>query len=337
LTFAAAASAQTTVVSEDFSDISDWDDLSKAVTWGGNTSATSIFETVDDTSNGSSGSVARLIAAEQEHIGYGTDDTRMFQCLDYQFASPIDRSSGNVTITVTFKARWDSRSLSNEGSRLVVSLSHDYPTGGLDLDLDDKWDDDLTDPGKVHWWARPAYNMRIRTVGQEALLIYGGGHDAWAEYETGGDPAYTWLPGFSSAIQGDSPQTSEEGCAGAGTGRYSQTEYREYQYVITPTASQLWYDIDNNGTVDGDEMCGTLDISGGYDSSGNPDPNGIYDAYGYVANFATIEGIRLFMRGSDGTAQAMIDSLSVEWVPEPATLSLLALGGVALLRKRRRR
>ena len=39
----------------------------------------------------------------------------------------------------------------------------------------------------------------------------------------------------------------------------------------------------------------------------------------------------------DNDSQVLIDNVSINPVPEPATLSLLALGALALLRRRRRR
>ena len=91
--------------------------------------------------------------------------------------------------------------------------------------------------------------------------------------------------------------------------------------MIGTTQQQLWYDPESDG-FEPDDLCGTQDISGAYDSEG------------YRRNFPTIDGIRLYWRGSDDKAQARIDWLTVDVIPEPTTLSLLAVSGLALARHR---
>ncbi len=283
-----------TLIDEDFSDLNAWNDLSTAITWAGSGSA---FTTA--------GGVVEMTDTAKSNTGWTVgEDLLTFNCLDHQFASPIDRTVSDTVITVNFRAKWSPGALSNEGSRFVVTLTHDYPSGGLDMDKDDKWND-FSD----EWWARPAYNMRIRTLQDEAMLMYGGGPATEGEFEHN---ATHWMPGFSSGPGGHSPQPGTHGVVGAGAGRYSQSEFKDYQYIITPTQQQLWYD---------GQLVGTQDISDAFDSQG------------FRQDFAAIAGIRLYWRGS-AESQAIIDSLSVDVVPEPASLTLLGLGA-ALLRRRR--
>ena len=108
----------------------------------------------------------------KDHVGWTIgSDLYTYTCLDKRFAVPIHRRGGEIIITVGFRAKWSVGGLSGEGSRFNIAFTHDYPPGGLDMDRDDKYND-FTGP---HWWARPAYNMRIRTRTDAAMLMYGGG------------------------------------------------------------------------------------------------------------------------------------------------------------------
>ncbi|MGC9453993.1 MAG: PEP-CTERM sorting domain-containing protein [Phycisphaerae bacterium] len=314
LVLCASAGAQQVLLNDDFSDLSNWVDLSKAVTWGGNTTPTSAF-----TTNADGAGKVSISSAGQAATGYGSDELRMFQCLDFVFDSPVDISDQNAELNVTFNARWDNRSLSNEGSRFNVFYTYDYPEGGMDLTLDDKYND-FSD----HWWGRPAYNMRIRHNANEALLIWGGGTDTSTnpiegEFEHNDD---FWMPGFSSSPGGNSPQPGVFGCEGAGAGNYSQSEYKQYQYILKwdegDFVQQLWYD----GAMVGEQIIANATET--------------YNGDDYLAQYDTIEGIRLFWRAAGDDAQAILDDISVTYVPEPATLAVLGLGGIGVLLRRRR-
>lgn len=310
----ASAGAQQVLLSEDFNDLSNWVDLSKAVTWGGNSTATSAF-----TTNADGAGKLSITSTAQSYTGYGSDDLRMFQNLDFVFDSPVDISDPNAELNVTFNAKWDSRSLSNEGSRFNVFYTYDYPAGGMDLTLDDKYND-FSD----ECWGRPAYNMRIRTEADESMLMFGGGKDTSTdpiEGEFEHNDTF-WMPGFSSGPSGHSPQPGTFGVVGAGAGRYSQSEYKQYQYILKwdegDFVQQLWYD----GALVGEQVL--------------PNETESYNGDDYLAQYDSIEGVRLFWRGSDGRAQAILDDLSVTYVPEPATLAMLGLGGLSVLLRRRR-
>ncbi len=305
-----------TLIDEDFSDISDWNDLSTAVTWGGNAGPVSAFT--------STGGAVTLTSTAKSHAGYASaDDLKTFTALDMQFGSAIDRTNpATNTITIDFRAKWSAGVISGEGSRFNITLNHDYPSGGLDMDLDDKYNDFTND-----WWARPAYNARVRLQNDETLMMYGGGPDSEGEYEKYGSD--WWLAGFSSGPGGHSPQPGTNGVVGAGTGLYSQSEYKDYRYVITPEGQEFWFDAAGDG-FDAGDLRGTMLFSN-WDSDGD----GI-DDNGFRLDFETIEGIRLYWRGA-AESQAMLDSLTVNVTPEPATLVVLSLGGLGAVLRRRRR
>lgn len=281
----------TTIFSDDFNSglSSDWVDLTLAKSWTGKAAGVSGFVQKD-------GGISTSDNTEA-NSGYGATKTSMFQNIDYQFDTPVDRSAGDTTITINFKAKWESGSLSGEGSRLVVTYVHDYPTGGLDV----------ADPSKItnhssQWWARPAYNMRIRTQTNDALIMYGGGPEVEGEFEIDGN-GY-WLPGFSSAPGGSSPQSFVNGVEGAGTGNYSQSTFKDYSYILKPDRQELWYD----GNLVGTQILGDI-----------TNPANDFDINGWRKQFDTIEGVRFFWRASNGTAQAIIDDVEII-VDAPASL-----------------
>lgn len=283
---------QTIIFSDNFDSglSSQWVDLSTALPWGGNPVGTSAFTTA--------GGYVTLTENAKNNTGYGAGKLSMFQALDFQFPEPIDRSGGQATITVEFRAKWDTGTLSNEGSRLGLHFVHSYLEGGLDVNTPSK----VTDASE-EWWAKPAYNMRIRTVQQDSLLMYGGGPTAEGEFEYDAGNGY-WLPGFSSAPGGASPQNFVPGVEGAGVGNYSQTEWKDYKYVLKPDRQELWYD----GILVGTQMLGDI-----------TDPAQTFDNNGYQKQFDVIEGVRLFIRGQAGRAQAFVDDFVI-MVDQPATI-----------------
>jgi hypothetical protein len=325
LALCASAGAQITLIDEDFSDISEWDDLTTAVSWAHS----------PDSGILQSGGTVTLTSDARDHAGYSsTDDLKTFTALDYQFSSPVDRTTGDKTITVDFSAMWESGTPGGEGSRIVVTLTHDYPSGGLDMTTDERVDDFTYNGGAA--WARPAYNYRNRPDqggSEDAMMMFGGGHDADGEFEKYGSD--WWLAGFSSGPDGHSPQPDTFGVAGAGEGIYSQSDYIDYRWELTPTHQNFYYDSNDDGDFDDTgELLGSQDITGDASNPGYyQSPN---DGQWYRSDFPTIEGIRVYWRGSDSDCQAIFDSLSVSYVPEPATLAMLGLGGLAALLRRRR-
>lgn len=227
------------LLEDDFSGgLANWKDLSTAITWGGNTTAVSAFEVQDG--------VVQLNGSVFAHAGYTqTTDLKTFIALDHQFETPVDHKTH--TLTVEFRLRWQEDTLaqpaqSGEGNRFLLVLNHAYPEGGLDLTLDDKYNDD-----SKAWWARPAYHLRIRGgngSGNFAMIHYGGGHSDDGEYEfySSGNRQW-WIIGFISGANGVSPGSGDpfpaNSWARTSVG-IASTNFTDYRYVIKPDAQEIW-------------------------------------------------------------------------------------------------
>lgn len=283
------------VLQDDFSNLSQWKDLSTAVTWSG---GGTIFQTV--------GGVARLTALGGDVSGYTTASTlKTFTALDHRFAKPINRSL--QTTRVKLVLRWSvlQNSTSGEGNRFNVSFIHDYPAGGLDLSLENHRFDDFS----AAWWGRPSYQARIRggdATTAKTILQYGGGSDIegeWEIYRIGGVPQW-WIPGFNAAPGGGSPGSAGQGWVLSDTGLAS-TAWQTFTYTVGPGVQKIAVD----GTVHGGvQTIGTDD--------GNP----------YYNTFDRLEGIRLYWRGVNGHTE--IDSISITvGGPEDAVFSLVEDAG----------
>lgn len=277
------------ILQDDFNNISQWQDLSSAVTWSG---GGSVFQT--------SAGVASLSAIGGDVSSYNSmTGLKTFTALDHRFAKPINRAL--QTARVTLVLRWPTLLTNNsgEGSRFNVSFIHDYPAGGLDLTKDLRLDD-LT----AAWWGRPAYQARIRggdTTNAKTILQYGGGLDiegAWEIYN-----AQWWIPGFNSAPGGGSPGAGGEGWVLTDTGLAS-TSWQTFTYTVGPGVQEIAV----NGVDHGIQTIGTDD--------GNP----------YYNTFDALEGIRLYWRGADGNTE--IDSISITvGGPEDASFSIVEDAG----------
>lgn len=309
------------LIDEQFDGSQTWLDLSTAVTWGGNITATSAFEIGPDTGS-DDGNALRMTSSAIANTGFGSDELRTFTAIDFIFDAPINHVS--TVTTIDLRMRW--AAIGGESNRLNVSLVHDYPTDGggnptLDLTLDERFDDGLGDP-KTHWWGRPAYQARILggNPNNAPILQYGGGLDVEGEWEANAD---TWLPGFNSAPGGGSPgNVAADGWVR--TDPVASTEYQDIRYIVYPDRQELLvYDEGNAEWV----LLGSQNLLSDPD---NPD---------YFNYFETFEGLRLYWRGSGSDSNVFLDSLTldienVEVIPEPATASLLLLGALFLRRRR---
>ena len=314
LAIASLASSQT-ILQENFANLSQWDDLSRVVSWGGNSGPTSAFT--------ASGGAVTLTDAARANSGYGTASSlKTFTALDYQFAEPI--AHRNKTVTIDFRVRWEGIHNNNgEAGRFIVALNHAYPTGGLDMDYNDRYND-FDQP----WWARPAYHVRIRNGNDDSWLQYGGGHSSLGEYEqyhSGG--SNWWLGGFISGAGGVSPGNGSDFPANSwvsSNGPIASASWQTFRWVVEPHAQTLYVDReDGNGFV----QLMSMPLPEASDTSA--------PLYQYFEQF---EGIRLYWRGAGSNGnnyQAVIDSLSVTVVPEPAALAILLPAALALRRRRR--
>ncbi len=319
----ASTSRAVEILNDSFSNLNNWKDLSTAITWGGNSTPVSAFTTA--------GGAATLTTTARAFSGYtATNQLKTFTALDHQFASPI-AAEQNV-VTIDFRVRWDGLNTSGgEAGRFMVVLTHDYPVGGLDLDLNDQFDNFAQES-----WARPAYHVRLRnSLSSPSFLQYGGGLSALGEFEAydssdpGSAPDY-WLPGFISGAGGVSPGTGGDYPANSWVSTASgeaSTAFQRFRYVISPDKQELFRDANDDGL--GYTLEATMLLP---PTSSAP----------YYHDFDTFEGVRLYWRGADGSSgpqQALLDSLSidVQTIPEPSTLLVAGVFGMVLLVKRHRR
>ena len=282
-----SAPAQTVLLNEQFNNLSNWDDLSLSVTWGGNTMPVSAFL--------NSGGTVTLTADAKSNSGYtSTSSLKTFTCLDFLFPYSIDHNAYGLTID--FRARWSETIGSGEGSRFMIVVNHDYPTGGLDLDLNDRYDD-----FDAEWWARPAYQVRLRGPGSSTIMQYGGGLDPLGEYEiyqVSGVPQW-WLPGFVSSPGGLSPNPGVPGCVVTGSSLFT-TSWKNFRYVITPTQQEIWVDDNGNGLFEtsNNERKAVQSLTS---DPANPD---------YFYFFENLDGARLYWRGANAS-QVELDWLTI--------------------------
>jgi hypothetical protein len=330
-----------TLLNENFKTIGAWTDLSKAVTWGNNPVPVSAFTTLG-------GSVS-LTSQALNYTGYTAPNSlKTFTALDYRFSQPLQHDS-NI-LTIDFRARWNSvdRIGSGESGRLMLILNHSYPTGGLNVGIDNRYDD-----FDAAWWASPAYHLRIRAGSTSnpqgtTLLQYGGGLTAAGEYERYDDPSTPknpdwWLPGFISGAGGISPGVGpsypRNSWVQTATGT-ATTSLRSYRYVLKPDAQEFWFDSNNDRIFQNNELAAKMPL---------PITHAQAPLYQY---FPSIEGIRIYWRGAGGAGkgQVFLDHLTVraspasnlfkstaQAIPEPSlNFAWLGIAGLGLLYLRQR-
>lgn len=311
----ASAATPTTLIYDDFGSISQWADLSTAVSWGGHVGPTSAFEI---TPGGSTGSVVSL---KTEALGNNRWDVglRAFSALDYRFDTPLWHE--DYILTIDFRAKWAQEETWpwGEGNRLVVFVTHDYPENGLDLTFEGELGSKVSDFSDHHW-ARPAYNLRIRGTSinnnnvwpRTSLMMYGGGDEIEGEFEvyTGPNGEQWWLPGFSPAPGGGSPGLAPaKGWVESIDGGLAKTDFHNYRYVITPDEQRLYFDANDDGLFDESELQAVQNL--------RSDPTNPFFNY-----FEHLEGIRLFWTGRNyGTVNygqtlpmSMNDDVELDWI-----------------------
>ncbi|MCC5840308.1 MAG: hypothetical protein JJT96_09295 [Opitutales bacterium] len=281
--------AVTVLLDDNFSDLSNWQDLSTAVNWTGSPPSGSVFRITDGVLNLND-------EARTANMWNNPGGIRSFSAIDYQFPSSVTRP--NNTITVEFRLRWASLSATGENSRVAFMLLHDYPEGGLDLTPEARVMD-----FSQQWWARPAYQVRIRggfnPPDAASYFMYGGGRDIEGEFETAGNPAF-WLPGFVSGAGGVVPGTSPSfnfplNGWWMSTTAPASTTFKRYRYVVLPESQQLWV----NHNDDGETWVLDMEMPLPFEEDAPTDP--APPLYRY---FDQIEGLRIYFRGSGAGASA---------------------------------
>ncbi|MCC5847754.1 MAG: hypothetical protein JJU29_06620 [Verrucomicrobia bacterium] len=291
---------------DDFANLDNWLDLSRAVSWTSTPSAETVFQTTPD---GDADHVLNLNDASRSVPGWGSDGIRTFSSLDYVFPEAIPHRT--TELTIEFRARWDHLN-STEGNRIGFTLVHDYPAGGMDLTQDEKFND-----FSQAWWGRPAYQLRIRSgsrtvPGSFPILMYGGGNDIEGEFEF--DDVH-WMPGFSSAPGGTAPGTGapypDNGWV---TGIFSPASitYKRYRYIIKPNAQELWVNEADDGEVWTLVAQMPLPLEEDAPSSAP-----------YYRYFEHFEGLRIYFRSAGGGSNASnvyLDyvRITVESLDDPA-------------------
>lgn len=293
--------ATTVLIDEDFADLSNWQDLSTAISWAGAPVGGSAFEIAGGVLQNNAESLATTM--------WGASGIRSFSAIDFPFPANINHATN--TVTVDFRLRWEVVGTTGEANRVAFMLIHDYPEGGMDLSPDAKVGD-FSD----QWFGRPAYQVRIRggfnPPDAAPYMMYGGGLDQEGEFEKqkdGETPLY-WLPGFVSAAGGTSPGGTPDDnypltSWTMGTIAPASTTFKRYRYIVEAHLQSLWVDADDDGAgyVKILEMPLPLEA----DAPTDPAP----PLYRYFTGF---EGLRIYFRGP-GTGslnnQAYLDSVKI--------------------------
>jgi hypothetical protein len=291
----------TVLLDEPFTDLSNWSDLSTAVSWSGAPIDGSAFDIASD--------VLQMDPAAMTAPMWGATGIRSFSAIDFPFPAVVNHATN--TVTVDFRLRFEVVGTTGESNRVALMLIHDYPEGGLDLTPDARVGDFTDD-----WFGRPAYQVRIRggfnPPDAAPYMMYGGGLDQDGEFEKqkdGETPLY-WLPGFVSAAGGTSPGGSPVdnyplSSWVMGTSAPASTTFKRYRYVVEPNLQSLWV----NHADDGVDYVKILEMPLPFEEDAPTDP--APPLYRY---FTAFEGLRIYFR-SAGTGninnQVYLDSVKV--------------------------
>ncbi|MCC5842284.1 MAG: hypothetical protein JJT96_19365 [Opitutales bacterium] len=311
----AVAADRVVLLDENFADLANWTDMSRAVDWGTASSPPSAFSVA--------GGVAQIAPEAFGWTGYfSATGLRTFTNLDFQFPEAVDHASS--VLTVEFRVRFNQLFFAGKGesNRFVVTVQHDYPLGGLNVS-----DPSLvTNPAGAPW-ARPAYQIRMRGANDTQLdannrgstiLQYGGGTVPEGEYEYLQDFGW-WVPGFNASALGNGTHPSGNVTP---PGEYSHggpfpfnswintptgladTAWQTFRFVIRPDRMELWRDKFENG----DWVLEQTMILPSTEEA--PE---IARVWGYYNYFERLEGLRLSWRATSlPRDQVFVDFVRVE-------------------------
>lgn len=289
--------------------------MSLAVDWGTESSPASAFRVA--------GGVVDLAPEAQGWTSYTlASGLRTFTNLDFRFPEIVEHASS--VLTIEFRIRFDHLFFSGkaEPNRLTVTVQHDYPAGGLNVN-----DPSLvTNPAGAPW-ARPAYQVRIRGANDTQLdaqnrgstiLQYGGGTVPEGEYEFISNLGW-WVPGFNASALGNSTHPSGNVSP---PGEYSHggpfpfnswintptgladTAWQTFRLVIRPDRMEFWRDKFENGDW---VLKQTMILP-----STEEAPE-IAQVWGYYKYFELLEGLRLSWRATSlPRDQVQVDYVRVE-------------------------
>lgn len=299
-TIPAWAMHPTVLLDDDFADLTNWTDMSRAVDWGTADSPASAFR-VDE-------GVVSVAPETQGWTSYTTETgLRTFTNLDFRFPEVVEHAAS--VLTVEFRIRFDHLFFAGkaEPNRFTVTVQHDYPAGGLNITNPEF----VTNPTGAPW-ARPAYQVRIRGANDTQLdsqnrgstiLQYGGGTVPEGEYEYISSLGW-WVPGFNASALGNSTHPSGNVSP---PGEYSHggpfpfnswintptgladTVWQTFRFIIRPDRMELWRDKFETGDW---VLQQTMILP-----SSEQAPE-IAHAWGYYAYFERLEGLRLAWRAT---------------------------------------
>lgn len=274
--------------------------MSLAVDWGTEASPASAFAVAEG--------VVRLAPEAQGWTSYTTlTGLRTFSNLDFRFPEVVEHASS--VLTVEFRIRFENLFFSGkaEANRFTVTVQHDYPPDGLDVNNPAL----VTNPAGAPW-ARPAYQVRIRGANDTQLdaqnrgstiLQYGGGTVPEGEYEYISSLGW-WVPGFNASALGNSTHSSGNVSP---PGEYSHggpfpfnswintptgladTAWQTFRLIIRPDRMELWRDKFENGSWALEQ---TMILP-----SAEEAPE-IARVWGYYNYFEHLEGLRLSWRAT---------------------------------------
>jgi len=240
----AAMSEPILIHQEDFSDISEWHDLSTLLPWGSattpGTSAFILGQVAETGPSARSFQALTMTTAAMANTSISSPTgLRGHSGLDLIFPTPVQHRY-NI-LTVAFKARWSAVNPSSaEKGRVMVMLLGDHPADGPTVG-------DISNfAGEPY--GRPTYHARLRPttqLHQTSLLSFGSGNGGRFDQIVTNVGSW-WLPTFVSNTDGSAGTYPGEGASFPASSWVASNqvtggrEWRDYRYEIAPDAQRLF-------------------------------------------------------------------------------------------------